>query len=251
MVSSAQSVTVRELQNLPSLPYRLPSSEQQILSPCASPQTPKIRKQSGRRGKWRRHQTRLKSGTIIINFISAKAARCRSRAGGPEATATEPLNSQSRPRTALTMTVVFWVGSDVLEDQRACRRDDEDLQHEIVESLKENLAEALCLHWLSVVVTKEGRPLRKRISSNARVHFDFKLVTDAIDTCRNERQAQLSESGESARTYRLGSPAQQFLRRTFCSCTLSPIQSVPFSLGTHTGMSATRVTYRSGRRPMP
>ena len=56
------------------------------------------------------------------------------------------------------MTVVFWVRPDVLKDERACGGHNEDLQHEIVQSLQENLAEALRLQRLAIVVSEEFRP---------------------------------------------------------------------------------------------
>lgn len=120
---------------------------------------------------------------IIINFIPAKR-----RAAAQ--TSKSPRNYCDRapelPRVAreipLTMTVVFWVGSDVLEDERASRGDDKDLQHEVVECLKEDFAETLRLDRFAIVVSKEIRPGDKRVTGDASVDIDFKLVTDAIDT---------------------------------------------------------------------
>ena len=64
------------------------------------------------------------------------------------------------------MTVVFWVGTDVLEDQRASSGDDEDLQHEIVEGLEEDCAETLCLNRFPVVVSKEFSPCHECVPSD-------------------------------------------------------------------------------------
>jgi len=80
------------------------------------------------------------------------------------------------------MTVVFWVRSDVLEDQRASCSDYEDLQHEIVEGLEEDCAETLCRQGLPIVVSKEFSPRHEGVTGDTSVHIDFKLVTDAIDT---------------------------------------------------------------------
>ena len=80
------------------------------------------------------------------------------------------------------MTVVFWVRSDVLEDERASGGHNEDLQHEIVESLEENFAEALGLQRLAIVVSEEISSGHERVTGDTSVDIDFKLVTDAIDT---------------------------------------------------------------------
>ena len=48
-------------------------------------------------------------------------------------------------RGALTVTVVFGVCANVLEDEGSCGGNDQDFEHEIVQSLPENPAEAVSL----------------------------------------------------------------------------------------------------------
>lgn len=76
-----------------------------------------------------------------------------------------------------------WVGSDVLEDEGACRGHDEDLEHEVIESLNENLAETLCLERVALVVSEVLASCRESVALDARIQIHFKLVTDAFDTC--------------------------------------------------------------------
>jgi hypothetical protein len=81
------------------------------------------------------------------------------------------------------MVVIFFVSSDVLKDERARGGYEEDLEHEIVQSFKIDLAEAFRLQWFTIVVSKEFSPGREGISLDTHFHIDFKLVTDAFDTC--------------------------------------------------------------------
>ena len=120
---------------------------------------------------------------IIINFIPAKR-HADAQTSRPGTTATEPLKCLRSHEILLTMPVVLWVGSDVLEDEGASCSHNQDLQHEVVESLKEDGAETLRLEGRTVVVAKEGRSIAKRIRGQPGVDIDFKLVTDAIDTYR-------------------------------------------------------------------
>ena len=62
----------------------------------------------------------------------------------------------ARPRKefALTMSVIFGVSSDVLENEGAGGCHNKDLEHEIVERFKKDGAEALGFKSFTVVVTK-------------------------------------------------------------------------------------------------
>jgi hypothetical protein len=62
------------------------------------------------------------------------------------------------------MAVIFWVSSQVLKNERARRGCDEDLEHEVVQSFKIDLAEAFRLDRLAIVVSKEFSPGREGIS---------------------------------------------------------------------------------------
>ena len=73
------------------------------------------------------------------------------------------------------------VGADVLEDERARRRDDQNLQHEVVQRLKEDLAECLRFNRLTIVVAEEFGPLGEISSIKALIYVHFKLVTDAFE----------------------------------------------------------------------
>ena len=73
------------------------------------------------------------------------------------------------------------IGADVLEDERARRRDDQYLQHEVVQRLKKDLAEGLGFNWRAIVVAEEVCPLREIFPREALSHIYFKLVTDAFD----------------------------------------------------------------------
>ena len=81
------------------------------------------------------------------------------------------------------MTVIFLVSSNVLKNERARSAHDEDLEHEIVQSFKIDLAEAFRLHRFAIVVIKVFSPGREGISLDTLFKIDFKLVTDAFDTC--------------------------------------------------------------------
>ena len=54
----------------------------------------------------------------------------------------------------LTMTIVFWLGTNVAEDKRTCRSEDQNLHHEIIQSFKKDFAEWLGLELLTLVVSK-------------------------------------------------------------------------------------------------
>ena len=73
------------------------------------------------------------------------------------------------------------VGADVLEDERARRRDDQNLQHEVVQRLKEDLAECLRFNRRAIVVAEEGFSLGEITSLEALIYVHFKLVTDAFE----------------------------------------------------------------------
>ena len=79
------------------------------------------------------------------------------------------------------MTVIFWVSSDVLENERTRGRDDQDLEHEIVECFEKDLAESLGLEWLSIIVSKVLCPLWEGAAVKALCEVHFKLVTDAFN----------------------------------------------------------------------
>ena len=80
------------------------------------------------------------------------------------------------------MSVILWVGSDVLEDERARRSHDQHLEHEVVECFKEDGAKCLGLDRLTVVISEELRSVREGISCHAPGQIHFKLVSDAFDT---------------------------------------------------------------------
>ena len=80
------------------------------------------------------------------------------------------------------MSVVFWVGSDVLKDEWAGGGNDQDLQHEVVERLKKDRAEGLGLHLFTVVISEELSSCWEGIPKETLGQIHFKLVTDALDT---------------------------------------------------------------------
>ena len=73
------------------------------------------------------------------------------------------------------------VGSDVLEDERARRRDDQNLQHKVVKSLEKDFAESFSCDRIAFVVAKGCCPLGEILTSETLVYIHFKLVTDAFD----------------------------------------------------------------------
>ena len=87
----------------------------------------------------------------------------------------------------LTGTVVTGVGANVLEDEGACGGNEQHLEHEVVQRLKENLAECLGLEWRSEVVTEELLSGREVPSQETVFQVCFKLVTDAFDACTKVR----------------------------------------------------------------
>ena len=73
------------------------------------------------------------------------------------------------------------VSSDVLEDERARRRDDQYLQHEVVQRLKKDLAECLSLYRSAKVVAKEIRPNGEISACETLIYIHFKFATDAFE----------------------------------------------------------------------
>lgn len=55
------------------------------------------------------------------------------------------------------MSVIFRICSDVLKDERARRGYDQDLKHEIIERLEEDLAEGFRRERLPVIIAEEFR----------------------------------------------------------------------------------------------
>ena len=94
------------------------------------------------------------------------------------------------------MSVVFWVGTDVLEDHRACRSHNEHLQHEVIERLEENLAEGLGLDRGPVVVSKVLGTRWEIVALQALLEINFKLVTDAFDTYTKKDPLKPVEGGK-------------------------------------------------------
>ena len=86
----------------------------------------------------------------------------------------------------LTMTVVLWVSSKILEGERTSGGNDQHFQHEIIQCLKEDCAESLNFQWFAIVVAKLLRPLNEILARQALFNIDFKLVTDVLDTCTKE-----------------------------------------------------------------
>ena len=80
------------------------------------------------------------------------------------------------------------VGADVLENERACCRHDQDLQHEVVQRLKKYLAEGFCFDRRAIVVSEERSSLWKVFPCETLGHVHFKLVTDALDSCTTKDQ---------------------------------------------------------------
>ena len=56
------------------------------------------------------------------------------------------------------------VRADVLKDERASRSHDQNLQHKVVQRLKEDLAEGLGFNRLAVVIAEEVCSLREVFS---------------------------------------------------------------------------------------
>lgn len=81
------------------------------------------------------------------------------------------------------MTVVFGVCADVLEDEGSCGGNDQDFEHEVVQSLPEDPAEAVSLKRLANVVAESSPTVGERATLNTCGQIHFKLVTDAVDTC--------------------------------------------------------------------
>lgn len=152
------------------------------------------------------------------------------------------------------MSVVFGVGADVLKRQGAGGRHNEDFEHEVIEGFEVDLAEWLGFERLAVVVPEELRPRGVVLARQPLRHVHFKLVTDAFNTCAHERKSQGERlrRGTCIRTYRRDVQHLQYLRRTFCSCTLSPIQSVQFSLHNEQRIeNRDQSTYIFGTRLVP
>ena len=84
-------------------------------------------------------------------------------------------------RKTLTCRIMAGVCTDVLEDERTSRCHDENLQHKVVQRLKEDLAEGLGFERLAVVVAEEVCSLREVFSRESLSYVHFKLVTDAFD----------------------------------------------------------------------
>ena len=74
------------------------------------------------------------------------------------------------------MTIVLWVRSQVLEGERGRGGNNENLEHEIIECLQEDLAEGLYLELFLLVVAKMIRPGREILACEALINIDFKLV---------------------------------------------------------------------------
>ena len=87
---------------------------------------------------------------------------------------------------SLTVTVVFGVCANVLEDEGSCGGDDQHFEHEVVQCLPEDPAEAVSLKRLANVVAKSLHSVRERRARNTRGQIHFKLVTDAVETCNDE-----------------------------------------------------------------
>ena len=88
------------------------------------------------------------------------------------------------------MSVVFWVGSDVLENEGTGSGHNEHLEHEVIECFKEYGAECLGLDWLAIVVAKESGSTWECVPCDALGQIRFKLVTDAFDTYTQKNRLQ-------------------------------------------------------------
>ena len=104
------------------------------------------------------------------------------------------------------MSVVFWVGSDVLEDERAGGGNDQDLQHEVVQRLKKDRTEGLGLDRVAVVISEELSSCWEGVSRETLGQIHFKLVTDAFDTYAQQKSVTALSNHlklASSNTYRL------------------------------------------------
>ena len=78
---------------------------------------------------------------------------------------------------------MVFVGSDIFADEGERCRHKQDLQHEVVQGFKKDLAEGLGYFRGTIIVSKKCCSVRERVARDALGYIHFKLVTDAFGTC--------------------------------------------------------------------
>ena len=78
---------------------------------------------------------------------------------------------------------MVFIGSDIFADEGERCRHKQDLQHEVVQGFKKDLAEGLGYFRRTIIVSKIFSSVRERFTRNALGDVHFKLVTDAFGTC--------------------------------------------------------------------
>ena len=84
------------------------------------------------------------------------------------------------------------VRSNVLKSQRASSSNDEDLEHEVVECFKKDLAEAFGLHRRAIVVAERGCARIESIWRYAILQISLKIVSDAFETYIQREKIRLA-----------------------------------------------------------